>query len=116
MERVEASTTKTEANFGKGHQQMRALTALHNDLCTLIPIWNSLSTARTVLDTDMPMAEDAERVQRQLRELLQKGMDASERLRKREGQELASAEPGGYVGYVKTAIQACEEDAEEAEN
>ncbi|KAL5380583.1 hypothetical protein DPSP01_007646 [Paraphaeosphaeria sporulosa] len=115
MERIEASTTKTEADFSKGHKQMRALAALHNDLCTLIPIWNSLSTARTVLDADMPMAEDAERVQRRLRELLQKGEDAAERLRKRGGEELASADPEGYAGYVKTAIQACEEDADEAE-
>ncbi|KAF9737273.1 hypothetical protein PMIN06_010939 [Paraphaeosphaeria minitans] len=115
MERIEASTAKTEANFSKGHKQMRALVTLHTDLCTLIPIWNSLSTARTVLDADMPMAEDAERVQRQLRELLQKGEDATERLRKRGGEELASADPEGYAGYVKTAIQACEEDADEAE-
>lgn len=115
MERIEASAAKTEADFTKGFHQMRALAALHTDLCTLIPIWNSLSTARTVLDDDMPMAEDAERVQRQLRELLQKGEDASERLRRREGEELASADPAGYVGYVKTAIRACEEDADEAE-
>lgn len=92
---------------------MRALALLHNRLCALIPVWNALSSARTVLDNDMPMADDAQRVQRHLREVLQKGVDAMDRLRIREGKELAGSDSDGYVGYVRRAIKACEEDAEE---
>ncbi|KAL1597172.1 hypothetical protein SLS60_008754 [Paraconiothyrium brasiliense] len=116
IEKLEASAAKTEADYQRPFLQIEAITKLHNDLSALIPIWNALSTARTVLDTEMPMADDAERVQRQLREVLQRGEDALEKLRHREGKELASTAPDGYLGYVKRAIQACEEDAEESED
>ncbi|KAJ4346462.1 uncharacterized protein N0V89_010391 [Didymosphaeria variabile] len=115
IEKIEASAATTEADYRKPYLQTKALTTLHNNLSTLIPIWNALSTARTVLDTEMPMADDAERMQRQLREVLRKGEDAMELLRHRENAEIASGDPNSYAGYVKRAIQACEEDTEESE-
>lgn len=76
-------------------------------------MWNGLSAARTVLDADMPMAADAERVQRQLRDVLQKGEDCLERLRIRKGEAISNEHPSSFVGYIKSAVRACEEDAEE---
>lgn len=103
----------TQDDFSKPYQQAGALAALHDKLCILLPIWNALSTARTVLDADMPMADDAEHIQRQLRALLQEGELAAERLSLRDGKELSSADADGYAGYVKNAIRACEEEDEQ---
>lgn len=57
----------------------------------------------------MPMAEDAERVQQNLRKTIQHGIDRMEKLRVRDGVELAQEE-GGYLGYIKDEVRRCEED------
>lgn len=58
----------------------------------------------------MPMADDAARVQRQLRDVLGKAVDALERLKVRDGEELASGVETGFAGYLNRAIRACEEE------
>jgi hypothetical protein len=87
-----------------------ALPNIQNKAAALVPVWNALSVSRTVLDAEMPMADDAERVQRQLRDVLGKAVDALERLKVRDGQKLASEAKTGFTGYLKTAIRACEEE------
>ncbi|KAF1968705.1 hypothetical protein BU23DRAFT_558262 [Bimuria novae-zelandiae CBS 107.79] len=115
MENLDALTAQTEADFNRNLKQVRAVAYLHNRLLELIPIWNALSSARTVLDAEMPMADDAERVQRQLRELLKMGEDTVGILSKRKGKSLTSDGPDSYHGYLKRAIRACEDDGEDEE-
>ncbi|KAJ4293489.1 hypothetical protein N0V90_008772 [Kalmusia sp. IMI 367209] len=113
IEEVKVRASRSEADYAKTLKQADALTQLANSLTSLIPVWNGLSTARTVLDTEMPMADEAERVQRQLRELLQQGEEALERLSIRQGKQIAKSGSDGYLGQVQDAIKKCEEDAEE---
>lgn len=81
---------------------------LAQTLSSLVPVWNSLSTARTVLDADMPMPEKAESTQREIREALDAGVKALETLGSRGGKPMSS-----YVGYVQDAIRRCEDTGEE---
>ena len=56
------------------------------------------------------MADEAARVQRQLRDVLEKAVKALERLRIRNGEVLTSGADEGFVGYSRRAIKACEEE------
>ncbi|KAF2245909.1 hypothetical protein BU26DRAFT_488652 [Trematosphaeria pertusa] len=97
-----------ERSFKNASAQAEGLTSLAREMYSIIPLWNSLSTARTVLDEEMPMAEEAANVQQQIREALQAGEEALGALRIRDGNEIAREE-GGYAGYVKNAIRRCED-------
>lgn len=112
IQTVSTLASQTPASFRTPYHQVEALASLFNHTQALIPVWNALSASRTVLDAEMPMAADAERVQRQLRDVLSKAEDALGRLRVRDGKELARDGPGGYSGYVRRAVAACEEEEE----
>lgn len=58
------------------------------------------------------MAEDAERVQHEIRVLLQKGEEAADALEIRNGEQIATSDKDTYSAYLKDAIKRCEDDGE----
>lgn len=84
---------------------------LARDMEALIPIWNGLSTARTVLDAEMPMPTEAEKVQKALRAALDQGLETLTILSKKEG---APAEAlANELTRVRDAIEKCLDEGED---
>ncbi|KAF1962501.1 hypothetical protein CC80DRAFT_589024 [Byssothecium circinans] len=108
---LRTKTTARPTDFPNFPSQQKALTSLARQMYTLIPIWNSLSTTRTVLDDTMPMPEEAEKVQKVIWAALQDGLQTLDILLVREGKQIADPEKG-YVAYVKDAIARCQDDGE----
>lgn len=74
-----------------------------------IGLWNGLSTARTVLDDTMPMAEDAERVQKELRAALEAAEEGLRALGERDGKIFRGGEDRVGV-FVSAGIRQCEDE------
>lgn len=85
-------------------------------LCTqikvLVPIWNSLSTARTVLGADMPMEAEAERTQKVLREVLDESRAALDAILQDESW-IAKKGPEAFRNMAVQSIEQCLDDGEE---
>ncbi|KAF2689011.1 hypothetical protein K458DRAFT_292227 [Lentithecium fluviatile CBS 122367] len=74
-----------------------------------ISVWNGLSTARTVLEDDMPMAAEAERVQKELYAALQAAREWMRTLetQREDKPDREPREP--YEKYLEEAMSKCED-------
>jgi uncharacterized protein YicC (UPF0701 family) len=96
-----------EQDFSTTSKQMDALIELTYLTYGVIPLWNGLSTARTVLEDAMPMPEHAERVQRELYAAIKAAQEAFQRLRTRGGEALKE---DARVPYIAEAVKNCEDE------
>ena len=73
-------STKDTASFANGVQQIQALYAQCNDITHLTIISNALRTARRVLGTNMPLADDAHTFEQRIQKVLDKAMKSLAKL------------------------------------
>jgi hypothetical protein len=69
----------------------------------LIIVWNALKTSRNVLGADMPMAEEAQKYETRVEEILMQGVEAINKLTMREERELVYE----LKGYIKDGVERC---------
>jgi len=74
-----------------------------NNLIPLVIVYNALKTSRKVLGSDMPNAEEAERLETRTKEVLDKGLDGGNTLQSRGGKTFKN----DLVDYVRDAIARC---------
>jgi len=110
--RLENRASSREADFPTTYAQVVARKEISFDMVSLIPVWNGLSTARTMLDEEMPMADLAERIQRRIREALCKGETQLDALARRGETSLEKDDELTWSALPKKWIKQCE-DAEE---
>ena len=102
----ELSAIAQKTHYKTANAQASALTTIANSMARAVPLWNGLKTARGVLGGDMPNASLAQSVENQTYEALTTGTQALDRLRTRDGKEIASED--GYVGFLQEALDQCE--------
>jgi hypothetical protein len=73
------------------------------ELMQLIIVWNALKTSRNVLGADMPMAEEAQKYETRVEEILMQGVEAINKLTMREERELVYE----LKGYIKDGVERC---------
>jgi uncharacterized FlaG/YvyC family protein len=73
------------------------------ELLQLIIVWNALKTSRNVLGAEMPMAEEAQKYETRVEEVLTQGVEAMDKLMKREGKSLNTE----ITKYIKDGVERC---------
>jgi hypothetical protein len=73
------------------------------ELLQLIVVWNALKTSRNVLGADMPMAEEAQKYETRVKEVLMQGVEATDKLMSREGKSLNTE----ITRYIKDGVERC---------
>jgi hypothetical protein len=73
------------------------------ELMQLIIIWNALKTSRNVLGADMPLAEDAQKYETRVTEILMQGVEAMDKLTMRGETDLVYE----LKGYIKDGVERC---------
>ena len=73
------------------------------ELLQLIIVWNALKTSQNVLGAEMPMAEEAQKYETRVEEVLTQGVEAMSKLIKREGKSLNTE----ITKYIKDGFERC---------
>ncbi|PVI04378.1 hypothetical protein DM02DRAFT_611631 [Periconia macrospinosa] len=102
---IRTAAAKTEADYTNPTKQKAAFFALLEKVKLLIPIWNGLSTARTVLAEEMPMAAEAETAQKATWAVIEQGLEGLEKLTQRGGAPINTTLPA--LAEFKKDIDEC---------
>jgi hypothetical protein len=103
LDAISQRASKTSADFSNKPKHLKFLNDYSYELLQLIIIWNALKTSRSVLDADMPMAEEAQQFEARVEQVLVQGVEAMDKQTTREGKELHYE----YKDYIKDSVERC---------
>ncbi|KAF2646843.1 hypothetical protein P280DRAFT_441277 [Massarina eburnea CBS 473.64] len=104
---------QTPDSFSSYNSQLQALTVLMRQMLAMIPVWNGLSTSRTVLEDAMPMPQEAEKVQRKIWDALEASLKGLDVLTMRDEKTIGDHLRLHMAEYTRDAIKRCQDDGDE---
>jgi hypothetical protein len=103
LDTLSQRATKSATDFPNKPRQLLFITDYSYELLQLMVVWNALKTSRNVLGADMPMAEEAQKFEARVEEVLMQGVQALDQLVMREGEKLRF----NLADYIKDGIEKC---------
>ncbi|KAH7349016.1 hypothetical protein BKA66DRAFT_516651 [Pyrenochaeta sp. MPI-SDFR-AT-0127] len=104
LDAISQRSNQAPTAFANKASQQDFVTAHCHELLQLVFVWNALKTSHKVLGIDMPLADEASKVESKIELVLLEGAKAADKLRTRDGKEMGNQ----YVEYVKNAIERCQ--------